>query len=358
MVTTHIPKLKSNLIGIALTAALFLFPSKTFADWACENNFVNIEVARAYLKENPYIIAVSAENEYTQLFKAEEIYMDEELITVSGPIILSWNKAEYIGQRTYILPDSGQIFTGELCGNNHYGYYKPMQAAFALTNLFSSTGGGVYDNHLSFMAFPEPEVFPDVEKGYSSWLYQLPNVVKEYCLWWYANASAGPPVLHELIDSVLSVSEGGRKAPPNIYIDSNHCPGEGCQLGQWKTDEKIVIFDKPSGNKEIGVISEGEIFTAITGDVYLTPLEVILNQTIEPYDSLGTLTLSPGRKYYILSNIGEGHSKIWINGRIMQHEDLYNPTQKWWVKVETTKGITGWILYPDSGCISGADYLE
>jgi uncharacterized protein YgiM (DUF1202 family) len=59
-----------------------------------------------------------------------------------------------------------------------------------------------------------------------------------------------------------------------------------------------------------------------------------------------------------LSNIGEGHSKIWVNGRIMISEDLYNPSQKWWVKVKLNSGKTGWILYPDSGCISGSDYLE
>lgn len=348
--------LKSRLIFIVLTAALLLSPSKSFAD--CENNFVSIEIARAYLKENPYIIAFysSIEGQSSHLFKVEKVYMDGEQMTISGPVILSWKENEY-RQRTYSLPDSGQIFTDELCGNYHFGYFRPMRAAFPLADLLGPTGG-IYNYSSGFWAFPEPEVIPDVEKGYGAWLEQLPEVVKEYCLWWYDNASIGPPVFHELIDSVLSIPEGGRKRPPELYVDYNHCPGEGCQFGEWTTSEPIAIFDKPNGTKRIGEISAGETFSAITGHVYLTPCEKIVNESIEVYDSIGSLTLEPGRKYYVLSNIGEGHSKIWVNGRIMISSDsTYNSSQKWWVEIRTKTGKKGWILYSDNSSISGSDYL-
>lgn len=345
-----------TLIVLFLIAVALFSPIKTFAD--CENNFVDIEVAKLYLQRNPYIIASysSIKGQASHLFKVEHVYMDEGQLTVSGPVILSWKENEY-RQRTYMLPDSAQVFTDELCGNYHYGYYKPMRAAFPLADILGLTGGDV--NHVSeFWAFPGPDVIPVVEKGYAAWMEQLPEVVKDYCLWWNENASIGPPVFYELIDSVLSVPEGGSLAPPNVYIDRNHCPGEGCQYGTWKTSEDIVIVDKPFGKKKIGIIPAGDTFTAITGDVYLTPIEVIVGQPIEVYDSLGSIVLSPGRKYYILSNIGEGFSKIWVNGRIMEYGALYNPTQKWWVQVKTKKGKIGWILYPDSACISGSDYLE
>ncbi len=349
-------KLNSQLVFSFLITILLFSPSKILAD--CANNFVSLEVARAYLKENPYVIAFysSIEGQYSHLFRVEKVYMDGEKLIVSGPVVLSWKENEY-RQRTYNLPDSGQIFTDELCDSYHFGYYKPMRAAFPLGDLLSPTGG-TYNYGSSFWAFPEPEVIPDVEKGYAAWLEQLPGVVKEYCLWWYENASIGPPVFHELIDSVLSIPEGGCKKPPELYVDFNHCPGEGCQFGEWTTSEPITIFDKPNGSRKTGELSAGEAFTAITGHVYLTPMEVIVRETIEVYDSIGSLLLEPGRKIYVLSNIGEGHSKVWVNSRIMISSNaLYNDSQKWWVEIRTKSGKKGWILYPDTGSISGSDYL-
>lgn len=140
---------------------------------------------------------------------------------------------------------------------------------------------------------------------------------------------SAPPVLHELIDSVLSISEGGRMKPSELYVDFNHCPGEGRQYGEWTSAGPITIFDKPNGSKRTGEISPGETFTAITGNVYLSPVEKIASESIEVYDSAGSITLEPGRKYYLLSNIGEGHSKVWVNGRIMTASDSeYNDLQK------------------------------
>jgi hypothetical protein len=350
-------RINSQLYVVLLSAILFLFPSKTFAD--CENNFVNLEVARTYLQENPYIIAFysSIEGQSSYLFKVEKVYMEEEQMTVSGPVILIWNENSS-RQRTYQLPDSGQVFTDELCGNYHYGYYKPMRAAFSLGSLLSPTGG-IYNYHSDFWAFPEPKVIPNVEKCYSAWFEQLPNVIKDYCLWWNKNASLGPPILHELIDSVLSIPDGGRRIPPKVYIEKNHCPGEGCTYGKWKTTENIVVFKEPNSSKKTGTLLAGEIFTAISGNLYLTPIEQIVSESFEAYDSIGSILLEPGRKYYILSDIGEGHTKVWVNGRIMISSDSpYNSSQKWWVNIRTEKGEIGWILYPDSGCIIGSDYLE
>lgn len=348
---------KLNFCFSALIICMLLFPLRIHAD--CVNNFVRLEIVQAYLNENPYIIAFysSIEGQYSHLFKAEKVYMDGEQMTISGPVILSWKENQY-RQRTYSLPDSGQIYTDELCGNYHFGYYKPMRAAFPLANLLWPTGGN-YIYGSEFWSFPEPEVIPDVEKYYTGWLEQMPEVIRDYCLWWYENASIGPPVLYNLIDSVLSIPQGGSKQPAELFVDYNHCPGEGCQYGNWKTSESIVVFDKPKGTKKIGELIAGEMFTAISGNIYLKPLEIIVTEPFEVYDSLGSIILEPGRRYFELSYIGEGHAKVWVNGRIMiSSNSVYNPTQEWWVQIKTQKGKKGWIKYPDSGCISGSDFLE
>jgi len=342
---------------IILTAALLFSPSKILAD--CHNNFVSLEVAGAYLKENPYIIADygNAEGQSSCLFKVEKVYKDDDRITISGPVILLWKDNNY-SQRTYSLPDSGQIFTDELCGNYHLGYYRPMRAAFPLEVLLGPTGGSSSYGSV-FLSFPDPEVIPGVDKSYSGWTELLPAVIRDYCLWWHEKAEVGPPVFHDLIDSVLSAPEGGCKKPPLLYVDYNLCPGEGCQYGEWTTSGPVSIFDKPNGTRKTGELQPGESFTAITGNVYLTPLEKIADEPIEVYDSTGSFMLEPGRKYYILSGIGEGQSRVWVNGRIMTaSESEYNSSQKWWVEIITKNRKKGWILYPENGSISGSDYLE
>jgi hypothetical protein len=367
-----------------LATQMLLFSSKTFADEMHEYDFSRIEVINAYLGKNPYIMIKNKDTSY--LFKAEKVYLmspeekqayeeelwgdgyNEDALRISGPVVLKW--VEHTNRwPSYFLPGPGQVYTGMLCGCCYYGYYYAMRVAFPLMDLLSLTGGYDY-NFTRTWAFPEPTEIPqygeriknnppDVSSGFYGGLNELPEALKAYALWWYQNASVGPPVLHQLIDSVLSAPEGGPKAPPNIFIDHNHCPSEGCQYGEWKTTESIMVFDQPNSKKQIGVISAGETFTALTGDVYLTPIEVIVVHPFELYHpSSENAVLFPGRKYYILSNIGEGHSKIWINGKIYEIEALYNPSQKWWVKVKTKKGKQGWILYPETGCISGSDYLE
>ncbi len=343
---------------LILLASLWIFPLIVHAD--CVNNFVRWDVLQTYLKKNPYIIAnydvIDGQSSY--LFKVDHVSFEDESdkLILSGPVILIWNENPGM-QPTYKLPDTGQIYTDELCGNYHYGYYQPMRAALPLLNLFSPAGGTSISG-CAFMAFPDPELIP-VEKGYAAWMEQLPEVVKEYCAWWYEKASQGPPVLYDLIDSVLSLPEGGSKRPPEIFTDYNHCPGEGYQYGEWKTSETIPFFDQPKSTKRLGTLLAGEEFTAITGHVYLRPVEKIVSEPFEVYDSTGSMLLESGRRYYILSNIGEGHSKVWVNGRIMISSDLaYNSSQEWWVEIITKKGKHGWISYPDQGGITGNDYLE
>ncbi len=341
---------KTFAFRVLFLIGIVLLPSVVRADWLTD--FVRLDIAQAYLKKYPYLIQVTGtESKHSVLFKVEKVYMDGNSMMVSGPVILKWT---YYSSYSYTVPEENEMMTTEMEGMYLYGYYPPMRVAFPLVSLFMVTG----DNVAGSEKFPDPEVIPNVEKGYAAWMEQLPEVLREYCMWWYEKASVGPPVFHSLIDSVLSAPEGGCKPPPDEYVDLNFCPGEGCTYGEWKTSEAIIVVDKPKGTRKVAAISAGETFAAITGNVYVRPKEMIATETFEAYDSEGSIILEPGRKYYILSNLGEGHAHIWVNGRIMISEEPYNDAQQWWVEVKTRQGKKGWILFPDTGCISGADFLE
>ena len=337
---------------------LFIAPTNAFADY--ETGIVKYEVAQAYLDENPYIIAnYSSIHGHTMescLFKVEKTYMEEGRLMISGPVVLLWKENSY-SQRTYQLPDTLQIFTDELTGNYHLGYYKPMRAAIQLGNLFLCSGN-TYSGVPTISYFPNPEVFPGIKQDNNLWMDQLPGAIKDYCVWWYKKASIGPPVLHEFIDSVLSIPEGGSKTPPDIYIDYNCCPEEGCISGKWKALEEIPLYKEPNSTKISGKIANGETFTGIKENVYVTPLKIIACNSLEVYDSIETFTIEPGRTYYILSCTDQG-VKIWLNGRIMLAADAaFNPWQEWWVYIQTEKGKKGWFRYSHTINIIHAYHVE
>ena len=234
--------LSSTKLPCLITSLLLLSPFTIFSDPDQYTDFVNIEIARAYLRDNPYIMSDYSRNkgEISNLFKVEKVYMENNHMMISGPVILMWADNSN-GQRKYMAPDSAQVCTDELTGNYHLGYYKPMRAAFELRTLFEATGNR-YHGYDRFSFFPNPEVIPNVKTNSIAELNKLPKVIRDYYLWWNNNASLGPPVLSELIDSVLSAPEGGCKTPPKVYIDYNHCPGEGCKYGTWNTTEKITVY--------------------------------------------------------------------------------------------------------------------
>lgn len=349
--------LKFKFISTICVCMYILLPSKLSAD--CVSCNLNIDIAKTYFQQNPYIIAPEStmnERYYFQIVKIEHVYLQNTQLTISGKVVLTWKENMY-KQRTYTIPDSGLVYSGEVCCDL-YGYYKPLRAAFMLHDIFNASGGEHY-NYSNFMSFPSPEVLPNIEKHYTLWMDQLAPTQREYCEWWYTHASVGPPVMHELIDSVLSIPEGGRKSPPSLFVDYNHCPFEGCRYGTWKTTQNISIYNNPHSQKVIGTIQANDTFTAITGNIYLTPLQHIAQESFEVYDSVGSVIIEPGRTYYVLSYIGEGHSKIWLNGRILiDSESYYNNTQQWWVHIQTKKGKKGWIRYPSDGSIQGSDALE
>lgn len=235
-------------------------------------DFVDIATARAYLQDNPYLIyyCEGYEDATNCIFKVESITINDKKTEVTGPVILEWKEDKHF-QCTYYLPKKDKKINQELMGNYHYGFYKALRRAIPLEMLFSPTGG-TWTRSLTLWLYPAPA--------------EIEGIDKEYQKWWNKNASSGPPVLHNLIDSVLSAADGGRIAPPETFVDSNHCPFDGCAYGEWITVNKLPIFPKPKSTKTINQINAGDTFTAITGNVYVKPLKVIANNDVEAYDSL------------------------------------------------------------------------
>ena len=65
---------------------------------------------------------------------------------------------------------------------------------------------------------------------------------------------------------------------------------------------------------------------------------------------IGGLRVRAGEIVYLLTNLGEGSSKVWCKGKLGEAEVyditlfkiLKEPQAVWWVKVKNSKGQIGW----------------
>lgn len=152
--------------------------------------------------------------------------------------------------------------------------------------------------------------------------------------------------------------------PPQKYIDKGACPFECCVYRDWTVERDTALFNKPESSTLVGKVKKGEKVQAITGEVYTTPqrLEVVFNH--EKY--------KVGDVLYVLTYLGEGHNRIWFNGKISE-EDLwflhnagvkYDGCQKpsnecwgrlsgkkdsaWWIEIQMKNGKKGWTKESDN----------
>jgi len=159
--------------------------------------------------------------------------------------------------------------------------------------------------------------------------------------------------------------------PPEIYVDENFCPGEGCQFGEWKVIKEISVYDQPNGQRIVGKLQPGKLIRALTGNVYVKPVPVVV---LYPKNDF-----RKGETFYLLSNVGEGIVKTWRSGKIgeVDYEGIsglwdHNCTnvsakcwarteareisQVWWVKIESSD-LKGWIKDPSAN-VEGSDRFE
>jgi hypothetical protein len=153
-------------------------------------------------------------------------------------------------------------------------------------------------------------------------------------------------------------------------IDTDVCPGEGCQLGEWTAEEKIPVLDKVDG-KEISSIAKGEKFKAVYGENHVEPVKIEVLKSPSKGDvsdaALLKVKWNKGDSFLLLTNMGEAWFKACLKTKelidvectgIQNMEDTCKPDPKgtwakslsgtgpketWWVKVKFANHKEGWI---------------
>ena len=145
-----------------------------------------------------------------------------------------------------------------------------------------------------------------------------------------------------------------KSGPPMPYIDKGACPFECCTYRRWDvikptdmrsamSDKSSIIFHLKAGEKVLGIT--GVVITTQSGIV-----RVMKNTTLQK------TSVKRGDELFLLTNLGEGFSKIWFKGRIFEgdpyDESIYRPVRErksiWWVKVKNRKGRIGWSRQPEN----------
>ena len=149
--------------------------------------------------------------------------------------------------------------------------------------------------------------------------------------------------------------------PPVAYVARGACPFECCGFALWSVLEDTQLLDRPGGNRVIGKAIKQQRVLGLTGEVHLRPLPVMVR-----FSSPEGLHAEERSIVYLLDNLGEGHGRVWIAGKIVESEivsvmeicafpgpgcwgEFVNPDDAgqqgkgiWWVKVETPSGTVGW----------------
>lgn len=142
--------------------------------------------------------------------------------------------------------------------------------------------------------------------------------------------------------------------PPMPFVDKGACPFECCTYRQWNVEKPTVIRVSMSDSSRVLYrLKAGEKVQGVTGIVITTKpgiVNVLKNTTLQ------NTRLRKGDQLFMLTNLGEGFSKIWYKGRIFEGDPYDSDTFKtvreseavWWVKIKNRRGQIGWSRQPEN----------
>jgi hypothetical protein len=150
--------------------------------------------------------------------------------------------------------------------------------------------------------------------------------------------------------------------PSKRYVAKPACPFECCRFGQWVATEGVVLYDRPGGSTEVGRVAKGEKVVAVTGEVHLEPIPVLVR-----FASPFGFSAQVGSIVFLLDRKGEGTGNIWVNGKIVNGEQMWirnicrlasrecwgeyvvpedakkvEQESEWWVSIRMRSGEVGW----------------
>jgi hypothetical protein len=145
------------------------------------------------------------------------------------------------------------------------------------------------------------------------------------------------------------------------YTVENSCPFEGCSYGNWEVLKETPVYKEADVNSEIlGTLLVGTKANIETGVSYIIPGKAKIIG--EPYKA--AKKLDRNEFIFILNYLGEGYSRIYQNGEIVEAkvartkgqcgenpnwrycwvDILEEPIDQWWVKVKDS----GWVPMEDN----------
>ncbi len=167
--------------------------------------------------------------------------------------------------------------------------------------------------------------------------------------------------LFMLFQVELSYSQVGLNLP---YINDGVCPFECCRYGEWVATQAIDVYKESDlASEKMSVLQVNERFIAETGHVATESAgKIVALDTLELYGGPGrnNKEILPTDTLYTLHYQGEGYFKLWYEGYEYSESDyLWHLTNRersaellekektvWWVKIQNSNGIQGWIVNP------------